>query len=48
MNQYLVTVDTVDKKLEELTRMIIDDHTENLNIASTIDEITGLLLDAYK
>lgn len=48
MNQYFVTVDTVDKKCEELTQMIIDDQTENLNIASTIDEITGLLLDAYK
>ena len=46
--QYYITVDTIDKKLEELTQMILDDQKENLNIASIIDEITGLLVDVYK
>jgi uncharacterized protein len=46
--QYYITVDTIDKKLEELTEMILDDQKENLNIASIIDEITGLLVDVYK
>ena len=46
--QYYITVDTIDKKLEELTEMILDDQRENLSIASIIDEITGLLVDVYK
>lgn len=46
--QYFVTVDTIDKKLEELTNMILEEEHENLNVAGTIDEITGLILDIYK
>jgi len=46
--QYYVTVDTIDKKLEELTEMLLGDEKENLNIASTIDEISGLIVDIYK
>ena len=46
--QYFITVDTVDAKLEELTNMILNDEKENLNIASTVDEIAGLIVDIYK
>lgn len=46
--QYFITVDTVDKKLEELTEMLLKNEKENLDIASTIDEITGLIVDIYK
>lgn len=46
--QYYVTVDTVDVKLEELTRMLLEGEKENMSVASTVDEITGLLLDIYK
>ncbi|QAT41128.1 YaaR family protein [Clostridium sp. JN-9] len=46
--QYFITVDTVDKKLEEITEMLLKDEKENLDIASTIDEITGLIVDIYK
>ncbi|QGU95573.1 DUF327 family protein [Clostridium bovifaecis] len=46
--QYFVTVETVDIKLEELTQMLLSDEKENLNIASTIDEISGLIVDIYK
>ena len=46
--QYFITVDTVDAKLEELTNMILKDEKENLNIASTVDEIAGLIVDIYK
>ena len=46
--QYFITVDTIDKKLEELTQMLLSGEKENLNIASSIDEITGLLVDIYK
>ncbi|MPN43813.1 hypothetical protein SDC9_191374 [bioreactor metagenome] len=46
--QYYVTVETVDKKLEELTAMLLSEEKENLDIAGTIDEITGLIVDIYK
>ncbi|AYD41075.1 DUF327 family protein [Clostridium fermenticellae] len=46
--QYFITVDTIDSKLEELTNMLMNEQKDNLNVASTIDEITGLLVDIYK
>ena len=46
--QYFVTVDTIDEKLEELTKMLLSDEKDNLKIASTIDEIQGLVVDIYR
>ena len=46
--QYFITVDTIDQKLEELTQMLVDEQKENLGVAATIDDITGLLVDIYK
>lgn len=46
--QYFITVDTIDAKLEELTSMLLSEQKENINVASTVDEISGLLLDIYK
>lgn len=46
--QYFITVDTVDVKLEELTQMLLNQEKENLDIANTIDEIAGLIVDIYK
>ncbi len=46
--QYFITVETIDGKLEELTQMLINQEIENLNIAATVDEITGLMVDIYK
>lgn len=46
--QYFITVETVDEKLEEITAAILNEQCENLNIASTVDEITGLVVDLYK
>lgn len=46
--QYFVTVDTVDEKLEELTNAILGDEKENINVAATIDEIEGLIVDIYR
>src|SRR3712207_9021324 len=34
--QYYVTVDTIDGKLEELTKALLSDEKDNLNIAATI------------
>jgi len=46
--QYYVTVDTIDQKLEELTQMLLSEEKDNLNVASTVDEIAGLIVDIYK
>ena len=46
--QYFITVDTVDEKLEELTKQILGDEKENIDVASTIDEIQGLIVDIYR
>lgn len=47
-NQYFITVETIDKKLEELTESLLRGEVENLNIASSIDEIQGLIVDIYR
>jgi uncharacterized protein len=46
--QYFLTVDAIDGKLEELTAMLLQSEKENLDIAGTIDEITGLIVDIYR
>lgn len=46
--QYFITVETIDNKLEELTNNLLGNEMENINIASTIDEIQGLVVDIYK
>lgn len=46
--QYFITVDTVDAKLEELTSQLLGDEKENLDIAATVDEIQGLIVDIYR
>lgn len=46
--QYFMTVDIIDNKLKELTEMLLLDEKDNLKIASTIDEISGLVVDIYK
>lgn len=46
--QYFITVETIDNKLEELTNNLLHNEMENINIASTIDEIQGLVVDIYK
>lgn len=46
--QYFITVETIDEKLEELTQGLLGEEKENLNIAATIDEIQGLIVDIYR
>ncbi|SHJ61901.1 hypothetical protein SAMN05444401_3480 [Clostridium amylolyticum] len=46
--QYFITVETIDNKLKELTENLLQEEKENLNIASTIDEIQGLIVDIYR
>ena len=47
-NQYYSTVDTINEKLEELTKEILKEEKEKLKISSAIDNIQGLLVDIYK
>ncbi|MDM8313388.1 hypothetical protein SAMN04487885_11243 [Clostridium cadaveris] len=47
-NQYYSTVDTINEKLEELTKEILKEEKETLKISSAIDNIQGLLVDIYK
>jgi uncharacterized protein len=46
--QYFIRVETIDEKLEELTKLFLDGEKENITIASKIDEISGLIVDIYK
>lgn len=46
--QYFITVDTVDTKLAELTKLLLSQEKDNLKVANTIDEISGLIVDIYK
>ena len=46
--QYYITVDTIDDKLKELTELLLKEEKENLRVASTIEEIQGLIIDIYR
>lgn len=46
--QYFITVDVIDNKLEELTQMLLSEEKDKLNIAATVDEISGLIVDIYR
>ena len=39
---------TIDGKLEELTSAFLNGEMENINIAATVDEIQGLVVDIYR
>ncbi|GAA0084651.1 YaaR family protein [Clostridium sp. CTA-7] len=46
--QYFITVDTIDAKLEDLTKSFLTGEVDNLNMAASIDEIQGLIVDIYR
>lgn len=46
--QYFITVDIIDNKLEELTKELMEEEKDKIEIASTVDYITGLIIDIYK
>lgn len=46
--QYFMTVDVIDDKLKELTEMLLSEEKDNMKIAATIDEISGLVVDIYR
>lgn len=46
--QYYITVDIIDEKLEQITQSVLNEEKENLDIAATIDEIQGLIVDIYR
>lgn len=46
--QYFVTVEIIDEKLDELTKVLMSNEKESLNIAATIDDIQGMIVDIYR
>jgi len=46
--QYFITVETIDEKLEELTSLLMSEERGNINIAATIDDIQGMIVDIYR
>ena len=47
-SRYYLTVETVDKKLQELTDKILGSEKENISVLNLVDEIQGLLINVYK
>lgn len=43
-----VTVDIINKKLEELTENVLDKEKDHIKLLAKLDEIRGLLVDLYK
>lgn len=46
-SQYFTTVETINSKLEELTRSVLSEQKYNIDIASSIEGIQGLIIDIY-
>ena len=46
-SQYFTTVETINSKLEELTRSVLSEQKDNIDIASSIEGIQGLIIDIY-
>jgi uncharacterized protein len=46
-NNYFKTVNVINEKLDTITRSFLNDEKDNIDIASKIDEINGLLIDLY-
>ena len=44
---YLKTVKIIDEKLEVITRDLLCDQRDNIDLTTKIDEINGLLIDMY-
>lgn len=46
-SQYYTTVETINSKLEELTKSVLSEQKYNIDIASSIEGIQGLIIDIY-
>lgn len=46
-SQYFTTVETINAKLEELTKSVLSEQKYNIDIASSIEGIQGLIIDIY-
>lgn len=43
-----VRIEIINQKLDELTKELIQEQKENIDLANKIEEIRGLLVDVYK
>lgn len=46
-SQYYTTVETINSKLEELTKSVLLEQKYNIDIVSCVDSIQGLIIDIY-
>jgi uncharacterized protein YaaR (DUF327 family) len=46
--QILISVDIINKEVEELTRNLLLEQKSNIDMISKIDRIEGLLIDLYR
>lgn len=46
-SNYFTTVKTVNDKLDEITKDLLYNEKDNIDVASKIDDINGLLIDIY-
>jgi len=42
-----VQINIVNKKLTELTQMILQNHAEKLKVLAQVDEIKGMIVDFF-
>jgi uncharacterized protein len=43
-----IRIEVINKKLDEITKQVIDEQKETIELADRIEEIRGLLVDVYK
>ncbi len=41
------TIKTVNEKMDEMTKKLLNEETENINLLDDVDDIRGLLVDMY-
>ena len=44
-HRYIATVNTIDKRLDELAKEVMKEQSDNIEVLNAIDDIRGLLLD---
>lgn len=47
-SQYFATVEIIDEKLDSIIKEVLSNQKNNISIASSIDQIQGLLIDVYR
>jgi uncharacterized protein YaaR (DUF327 family) len=46
-HRYVVTVKTIDEKLDEIGKEVLSGEADNINVVNAVDDIRGLILDIF-